>query len=135
MNILVRASADFESNITSVERIKEYCRSDNHEVFTMNLFNCSKNIYNFVFLWQAEWTIESSKPDSEWPSQGKIEFKDYSVKYREDLDNVLKNITCTINLCEKVNHEADLSEITRVFHIYFMLRLEWLVEPVLVRVA
>lgn len=48
MNILVRASADFESNITSVERIKEYCTSDNHEVNTVKLFNCSKNIFNFV---------------------------------------------------------------------------------------
>ena len=25
-------SAEFESNITSVERIKEYCETDNHEV-------------------------------------------------------------------------------------------------------
>ena len=32
LNWMVRMSAEFESNITSVERIKEYCQTDNHEV-------------------------------------------------------------------------------------------------------
>ena len=35
---LVRMSAEFESNITSVERIKEYCETE-HEVNSANLFN------------------------------------------------------------------------------------------------
>ncbi len=32
LNMLVRATADFESSVTSVERIREYCGSDEHEV-------------------------------------------------------------------------------------------------------
>ena len=74
-------SAEFESNIISVERIKEYCETP-HE---------------------AEWTIEATKPSKEWPQEGKIDFVDYSVKYRDELDFVLKNINITIQGGEKVS--------------------------------
>ena len=37
-----------------------------------------------------------------WPSKGKIEFKDFSVKYREDTELVLKNINLLINPNEKI---------------------------------
>ena len=37
-----------------------------------------------------------------WPSHGKIQFENLSVKYREDTDLVLKNLNLTINPKEKV---------------------------------
>ena len=41
-------------------------------------------------------------PFTQWPLEGKIEFIDYSMKYRDDLDFILKNINCCIEPCEKV---------------------------------
>jgi len=37
-----------------------------------------------------------------WPNQGKIEFKNFSVKYRPDNEIVLKNLNFTINPREKI---------------------------------
>lgn len=81
LNHLVQMTADFESNITSVERIKEYCSEKTHE---------------------AKWNIEENKPDASWPQNGQIEFKNYSLRYREDLEYALENINCTIKSKEKV---------------------------------
>nr|UOU03336.1 ATP-binding cassette subfamily C1-5 [Brachionus rubens] len=80
LNWLVRMSADFETNITSVERIKEYCETP-HE---------------------AEYSIPETKPDDEWPQNGEIIFNNYSVKYREELDNVLSNINAVVKPSEKI---------------------------------
>jgi len=81
LNHLVKMTAEFESNLTSVERIGEYCSEETHE---------------------AEWRIEGKKPGKEWPAQGRIEFVDYSLRYREDLDYALRNVTCVIEAREKV---------------------------------
>ena len=82
MNILVRASADFEASVTSLERIGEYCQAGNCE---------------------AEWIVAAAAPElTEWPDKGGIEFARYSAGYREDLDFVLKDIDCRIEPCEKV---------------------------------
>lgn len=78
--MLVRKSADFETNITSVERIKEYCETPQ----------------------EAELTISETRPFNEWPQKGKIRFENYSVKYREELGNVLNNINFVINPGEKI---------------------------------
>ena len=78
---MVRTFSDFESNIVSVERVNEYCDLP-HE---------------------ADWESASNKPEMSWPSKGGIKFKNYSVKYRENMDFALKNITCEIEAGEKVN--------------------------------
>lgn len=41
-------------------------------------------------------------PSSTWPEVGRVEFRDYSLRYREDLDMVLKHINITIDGGEKV---------------------------------
>lgn len=41
-------------------------------------------------------------PSSTWPEVGGVEFRDYSLRYREDLDMVLKHINITIDGGEKV---------------------------------
>jgi len=53
-------------------------------------------------LQEAAWDIPETKPDKEWPSQGKVVFRDYQVRYREGLDLVLHGITCDIKGGEKV---------------------------------
>ena len=63
-----------------MERIKEYFHI-NHE---------------------PEWSIESKKPDKSWPENGNIKISNYSVKYRENLDWVLKNLNINIEPSEKI---------------------------------
>jgi ABC-type multidrug transport system fused ATPase/permease subunit len=52
---------------------------------------------------KAEWVIEDKKPAPEWPQNGKVKFKDYSVRYRPELDHALKSINTTIAPGEKVS--------------------------------
>lgn len=80
LNWFVRSSAEFEATITSIERIQEYFGID-HE---------------------SDWHIEKTKPQINWPQHGNISFKDYSVKYRENYDNVLKDIRIEIKSGEKI---------------------------------
>ncbi|NWI49193.1 MRP1 protein, partial [Calyptomena viridis] len=80
LNWLVRMSSDLETNIVAVERVKEYAEMEK----------------------EAEWCIKQTAPASTWPEEGKIEFRGYGLRYREDLDLVLKNINVTINGGEKI---------------------------------
>ncbi|XP_053528129.1 multidrug resistance-associated protein 1 isoform X1 [Artibeus jamaicensis] len=80
LNWLVRMSSEMETNIVAVERLKEYSETEK----------------------EAPWRIEEMAPSSTWPQVGEVEFRDYSLRYREDLDMVLKHINITINGGEKV---------------------------------
>ncbi|KAJ8246363.1 hypothetical protein GJAV_G00266900 [Gymnothorax javanicus] len=80
LNWMVRMTSDLESNIVAVERVKEYSETQT----------------------EAPWEIEHSKPPPEWPAVGKVEFHDYSVRYREGLDLVLKNLSLSVKGGEKI---------------------------------
>ncbi|NXF93849.1 MRP1 protein, partial [Eubucco bourcierii] len=80
LNWLVRMSSELETNIVAVERVKEYAEMEK----------------------EAEWSVEQTAPASSWPEEGKVEFRGYGLRYREDLDLVLKNINVTINGGEKI---------------------------------
>uniref|UniRef100_A0A3Q1G5Y0 ATP binding cassette subfamily C member 3 n=1 Tax=Acanthochromis polyacanthus TaxID=80966 RepID=A0A3Q1G5Y0_9TELE len=80
LNWMVRMTSDLENNIVAVERVKEYSETKT----------------------EAPWEVEDKKPPSEWPMQGNVEFNDYSVRYREGLDLVLKNITLKVKGGEKI---------------------------------
>ncbi|XP_071455080.1 multidrug resistance-associated protein 1-like [Hetaerina americana] len=80
LNWLVRITCDVETNIVAVERIKEYAEIEK----------------------EAPWEIPSTKPPPGWPSVGKVEFRNFQMRYREGLDLVLKGINCTVNGGEKV---------------------------------
>ncbi|KAJ2585721.1 ATP-binding cassette glutathione S-conjugate transporter ycf1, partial [Coemansia sp. RSA 1804] len=41
-------------------------------------------------------------PEKNWPSNGKIEFNNFSMKYHQDLEYVLKEINLAINPREKI---------------------------------
>ncbi|KAL3425743.1 ABC transporter [Phlyctema vagabunda] len=77
---LVRLYAMNEQNMNSVERIKEYLDVEQ----------------------EAEAVIEETRPAANWPSQGSVEFINYTTRYREDLEPVLRNVTFKINPLEKV---------------------------------
>ncbi|RKF73241.1 ATP-dependent bile acid permease [Golovinomyces cichoracearum] len=77
---LTRLYALNEQNMNSVERIKEYLEVEQ----------------------EADAVIEETKPAPNWPSQGSIEFINYTTRYRKDLDPVLKNISFKIRPGEKV---------------------------------
>jgi len=51
---------------------------------------------------EAPRVIEDCRPPKGWPSQGKIEFDQVHLRYREDLDPVLRDITLTIQPKEKI---------------------------------
>ena len=46
--------------------------------------------------------IEARRPPTEWPMGGEIKFEDYSTRYREGLDLVVRNISLSIKAGEKV---------------------------------
>ncbi|XP_054455373.1 ATP-binding cassette sub-family C member 3 isoform X2 [Anoplopoma fimbria] len=80
LNWMVRMTSDLESNIVAVERVKEYSETKT----------------------EAPWEVEDKKPPPEWPMEGNVEFQDYSVRYREGLDLVLKNLTLSVKGGEKI---------------------------------
>ncbi|XP_022801988.1 multidrug resistance-associated protein 1-like isoform X2 [Stylophora pistillata] len=80
LNWMVRQSSELETNIVSVERIKEYS----------------------AIAREAEWIIPSHRPPSDWPHQGRVEIEHFDMRYREQLPLVLKDINCTIGAREKV---------------------------------
>ncbi|XP_065072690.1 multidrug resistance-associated protein 1 isoform X3 [Ochlerotatus camptorhynchus] len=79
LNWLVRMTSDVETNIVAVERIKEYGETKQ----------------------EAAWELPNSNLPRDWPEQGRVEFQDFQVRYREGLDLVLKGITFTIEGGEK----------------------------------
>ncbi|KAJ2101097.1 ABC transporter C member 13 [Coemansia sp. S100] len=51
---------------------------------------------------EAPYIIDSCRPSAQWPPNGKIEFRDFSMKYGADLNYALKNVNLTINPGEKL---------------------------------
>ncbi|XP_060117019.1 ATP-binding cassette sub-family C member 6 [Heteronotia binoei] len=80
LNWMVRSLADTENNIVSVERVRDYSETPK----------------------EAPWTLGSSFLSENWPPEGMIEFKNYSLRCRPDLELSLKNINIKINGREKV---------------------------------
>ena len=67
------------SQMTSVERIVEYCKLEAEPPEKTDV-----------------------EPPKEWPDRGSIYFKDMSFRYAAALPNVLHHITCKIHRKEKV---------------------------------
>lgn len=55
--------------------------------------------------------MEDKKPSPDWPAEGNVEFTDYSVRYREELDLVLRNISLKVKGGEKVSHTAQIQSL------------------------
>ncbi|KAJ2098000.1 Transporter of the ATP-binding cassette (ABC), partial [Coemansia sp. RSA 922] len=51
---------------------------------------------------EAAYVIDSCRPSAQWPAHGKVEFRDFSMKYGADLGYALKKVNLTINPGEKI---------------------------------
>ncbi|KAI0199662.1 metal resistance protein YCF1 [Astrocystis sublimbata] len=80
LNWIVRQTVEVETNIVSVERILEYARLPS----------------------EAPEIVSRNRPSVAWPANGAVEFRNYSARYREGLDLVLKNINLDIKSHEKI---------------------------------
>ncbi|XP_030603605.1 canalicular multispecific organic anion transporter 1-like [Archocentrus centrarchus] len=79
LNWLVRMTSELETNIVAVERVSEYTELEN----------------------EAEWITET-RPPQQWPEAGRVQFDNYKVRYRPELDLVLHGVTCDIDSTEKI---------------------------------
>ena len=104
LNWLVRMSAEFETNITSVERIKEYCETPHEVSYPLYMPNriYHSSFLSLMFPLKSDWTVKEHKPDDKWPEKGLVVFDNYQVKYRKELENVLRGITVQIKPAEKI---------------------------------
>ncbi|XP_015764590.1 PREDICTED: multidrug resistance-associated protein 1-like [Acropora digitifera] len=80
LNWMVRMSSELETNIVSVERVKEYAETTT----------------------EADWIVPDNRPPDDWPDQGSIVMSDFDLRYREGLPLVLKQINCDIKPGEKI---------------------------------
>ena len=79
LNWMVRMSSELETNIVAIERVEEYCQLEMEAA-----------------------PITKTRPAKGWPVNGDIDFNNYSVRYREGLDLVLKGISAQIKGGQKV---------------------------------
>ena len=81
LNWLVQCTSFIETEIVSLERVKEYSNNET----------------------EAEWeSKEKQRPPIDWPSRGEVEFQNYATRYRAGLDLVLKDINAHIRPQEKI---------------------------------
>lgn len=80
LNWLVRMTSDVETNIVAVERIKEYGETTQ----------------------EASWKNPDYTPPKDWPCSGRVDFKDFKVRYREGLDLVLHGVSFSVLGGEKI---------------------------------
>ena len=78
---MVRMASELESNCVAIERIFEYANLESED-------------------WKSD--KESSGKQFSWVKDGHIQFRNYHTRYREGLQNVLKNVNLTIDSCEKL---------------------------------
>ncbi|KAJ3391487.1 hypothetical protein HDU84_005862 [Entophlyctis sp. JEL0112] len=87
LNWLIRQSCEIETNIVSVERMKEYIDIPQEAPYTPDD--------------AAHGQVVQRVPPF-WPDRGVVEFRDYETRYRKDLDPVLKKLSFVVGSGEKL---------------------------------
>ncbi|KAI8484407.1 Multidrug resistance-associated protein 5 [Branchiostoma belcheri] len=77
----VRLSSETEARFTSVQRINSYIKKLKPE---------------------APLTIKETAPSQSWPSEGRVRYQKYNMRYREGLPLVLKDVSFSTKPSEKV---------------------------------
>ncbi|NWR46395.1 MRP1 protein, partial [Regulus satrapa] len=80
LNWMVRSWTEIENNMVSVERVREFLRTPK----------------------EAPWTLNGKLQGQVWPTEGRIEFRNYSLCYRPGLELALRRVSMTINRHEKI---------------------------------
>lgn len=80
MNWMVRQTTELEVNMNAVERMVEYKKYEE----------------------EAPPVVPGHRPPRDWPSQGSILVEQLVVKYRPELDPVLKGLSFKVEGCEKI---------------------------------
>ncbi|KAL3981708.1 multi drug resistance-associated protein (MRP) [Acanthocheilonema viteae] len=81
LNWAVRMASELETNVVAVERLREYTDLQTEGLANENL---------------------AHTPPRDWPSKGQIVFEKLKIRYRDNLEFVLKGISATIHPAEKV---------------------------------
>ncbi len=89
----------FSNDMVSMERCLALTKVESE----INLDGGFENSEDRVSLSQEQESVDSKdKAFPSWPTEGKIEFKEYSVRYRPDTELVLKNINVIFKGKEKI---------------------------------
>ncbi|NXV78507.1 MRP6 protein, partial [Atlantisia rogersi] len=80
LNWMVRSWTDLENSSLSVERLREYQSTPK----------------------EAPWAVNHAPRDGAWLTEGRIEFRNYSLRYRPGLGLALQHVTLTIQGQEKI---------------------------------
>ncbi|RUS73809.1 hypothetical protein EGW08_018426, partial [Elysia chlorotica] len=80
LTFMVRQVCEFETNIVSVERMKEYSQVEQ----------------------EAALIHPNNRPRGMWPHKGDVIFRDFQARYRQGLDLVLRGVNCRIDGGQKV---------------------------------
>jgi ABC-type multidrug transport system fused ATPase/permease subunit len=80
LNWIVRQTVEVETNIVSVERVLEYAALPS----------------------EAPDVVPNHRPPIAWPAHGAVKFENYSTRYRQGLDLVLKGVSLDIKPREKI---------------------------------
>lgn len=94
----VRQSAEFVSQLTSVERILQYTKLDKEGPFE---------------------SLPAKKPHRDWPQNGAIEFKNVTLRYIPEEAPVLKNLNISIKAGEKVSFKCLMMLLNLLTNIFF----------------
>jgi ABC-type multidrug transport system fused ATPase/permease subunit len=81
ITLLIRTFCDLQNQLVSVERVDEYLRKNPEAPQEVN---------------------QDDKLPENWPQEGRVEFRNYSTRYRQGLDLVIKNISFEVQPAEKV---------------------------------
>ncbi|KAG0363538.1 hypothetical protein BGZ54_008118 [Gamsiella multidivaricata] len=81
ITLLVRSYCDLQNQLVSIERVDEYLRKNSEAPISL--------------------PTDDDLPEK-WPQAGRIEFRNFSTRYRQGLDLVIKNITFEVQPAEKV---------------------------------
>ncbi|CAH0389150.1 unnamed protein product [Bemisia tabaci] len=80
LNWFVRMASSVETDVVAIERVKEYTEIQE----------------------EAKWDVPETLPPAKWPQKGNIVFENFKVRYRSELDLVLKGLNFSVNEREKV---------------------------------
>ncbi|KAJ2246799.1 hypothetical protein GGH98_004218, partial [Coemansia sp. RSA 454] len=111
MLLLQSQISDFKttsSEYITCERLLRMLVTDTTRVVNfpsrVQMFSDSIDLYRQFTLIEPEapYSLENNSPPVNWPQHGKIEFRDFSMRYRDDLGVALDNINLVVNPGEKI---------------------------------